>query len=221
MTAKTTPRWRGLSSTVTARYLSRRTGRSQNGVARGSSEPFPPAGAEPPAGSAGGGAGLRPAAGRCRGPAPVLAPNQPAAGLSGQDRVFGSGWRAPGPPFVPLVPLVPLVLLVLLAGGADHELGAPDVARDRDGAGPAAVARPAPRDQLEAALAGPLPAAALVPVLGGRSSGGGVRAPLSVSGMFLLRARLPGLAPAPRREPELISPSPSAAGGASGRNRDA
>ena len=93
----------------------------------------------------------------------------------------------------------------------------PDVARDREGAGPAAAERPAPRDQLEAALAAaPLPP---VPGLGGRSSGGAVRAPLSVSGMFLLRARL--AAAAPRREAGLVSPSPSAAGGASGRNRDA
>jgi hypothetical protein len=216
---------------VTVRYLSRRIGRSQNGMARGSSAPFPAAGAElPPVGSADGGAGLRSAAGRCRGPAPVLAPNQPAAGLSGQDGVFGPAWREPGPALAPLAPLVPL------AGGADREPGAPaEVTRDRDGAGPAAAECPAPWDQPEAALADPLPPvalplallpAALPPVplparpgLGGRSSGGGVRAPVSVSGMFLPRARLAALAP--RREPELTSPSPSAAGGASGRNRDA
>ena len=91
-TAKTALRWRGLSSTVTARYLSRRIGRSQNGMARGSSEPFPLAGVPPPPGGpAGGEAGLRSAAGRCRGPTPVPAPDQPPDGLCGQAGVFGSG----------------------------------------------------------------------------------------------------------------------------------
>src|SRR5580704_18302607 len=218
-TTKTALRWRGLSSTVTVRYLSRRIGRSQNGMARGSPAPFPLAGAEPgpfPAACwAGGEAGLRSAAGRCRGPAPVLAPGQPAeAGLCGQ---AGAGWREPDPP----VPLVPLVLLaVLLVGG-----GPPDVARDRAGGDPAAGECPAPRDQLAAALAGALPPVALSPVagppvsdLGGRSSGGAARAPLSASGMVRLRV---SPAAAPRRDPGLVSPSPSAAGGASGRNRDA
>ena len=69
---------------MAARYLSRRIGRSQNGMARGSSVPFPPAGAFPGAGPAGGGAGRRSVAGRCRGPAPVLAPDQPADGWWGQ-----------------------------------------------------------------------------------------------------------------------------------------
>ena len=50
--------------------------------------PFPPAGPElsafPAACWAGRAAGLGWAAGRCRGPAPVLAPDQPAAGLWGQ-----------------------------------------------------------------------------------------------------------------------------------------
>jgi hypothetical protein len=122
---------------------------------------------------------------------------------------------------VPLVLPVPLVLLVLL--GAP-----PDVLRDRAGGEPAVVERPAPRDQLEAAPAGPPPPLPLpaplplplpLPALGGRSSGGAVRAPLSVSGMFRFRAMLAALAP--RRVPALASPSPSAAGGASGRNRDA
>ena len=91
-TAKTALRWRGLSSTVTARYLSRRIGRSQNGMARGSSEPFPLAGVAAARRPGGGGeAGLRSAAGRCRGPAPVPAPDQPPAGLCGQAGVFGSG----------------------------------------------------------------------------------------------------------------------------------
>ena len=74
---------------MTVRYLSRRIGRSQNGMARGSAAPFPLAGAEfcafPVACEAGGAAGLRSEAGRGRGPAPVLAPGQPdEAGLWGQ-----------------------------------------------------------------------------------------------------------------------------------------
>ena len=77
---------------MTARYLSRRIGRSQNGMARGSSAPFPLASGElcafpaagPAAGPAGGGAGRSSVAGRCRGPAPVLAPDQPADGWWGQ-----------------------------------------------------------------------------------------------------------------------------------------
>ena len=77
----------------------------------------------------------------------------------------------------------------------------PDVARDRVGAGPgAAVERPAPRDQVAAALAGPLLAvplaAVLVPgagFLGGRSRGGGVRpVPVPVSGAVLARASAGG-----------------------------
>jgi hypothetical protein len=121
----------------------------------------------------------------------VLAPVQPdEAGLFGQ---AGAGWRELGP-LVPLVPPVPLVLLVLPVPLV--LLGAPpDVARERAGGEPAVAERPAPRDQLEAALAGPAP-----PAL----------APLP------LPLRLPL-----RRVPELVSPSPSAAGGASGRNRDA
>jgi len=209
---------------VTARYLSRRIGRSQNGMARGSSAPFPLASGElcafpaagPAACPAGGGAGRRSAAGRCRGPVPVLAPGQPPAALCGQ---AGADDREPDPA-VPFVALVPFVPSDPLARG-----GPPDVARDCEGGDPAAAECPAPRDQLEAALAGPLPPVPLPPVplpapgRGGRSSGGAVRAPLSVSGMFLLRATLAALAP--RREPGLVSPSPSAAGGASGRSREA
>jgi hypothetical protein len=83
--AKTAPRWRGLSSTVTVRYLSRRIGRSQNGMARCSSGSFPRAGAAPLPCCSGGAAGLRCAGGRWRGPAPLLAPVQPdEAGLFGQ-----------------------------------------------------------------------------------------------------------------------------------------
>src|SRR6516225_4366451 len=105
--AKTARRWRGLRSTVAARYLSRRIGRSQNGMARGSSAPFPPTGPDPPACWAGGAAALRSVAGRCRGPAPLLAPVQPDAGLWGQ---AGADGREPAPP-VPLVPVDPLLPL--------------------------------------------------------------------------------------------------------------
>jgi len=100
---------------------------------------------------------------------------------------------------------------------------------------PVPAERPAPRDQPEAgAAAGPAgpfgpfdpfgPLAAPEPALGGRSSGGATR-PLapSASVTFLARAEptLP-LAPlAARREPSLVSPSPSAGGGTSGRSRDA
>jgi hypothetical protein len=72
---------------VTARYLSRRIGRSQNGMGGCFSEPFPLAGPPlavppPPAGSAGGagdGVGLGAIADRCRGPAP----DQPVDGQAG------------------------------------------------------------------------------------------------------------------------------------------
>ena len=70
---------------MTVRYLSRRIGRSQNGMARGSAAPFPLAGPEFCAFPAGGAADRRSVAGRCRGPAPVLAPGQPdEAGWWGQ-----------------------------------------------------------------------------------------------------------------------------------------
>jgi hypothetical protein len=154
---------------LAARYLSRRIGRSQNGMADGPSwarplldpllDPLPPS-----AGSAGGAGGLGLVAGRWRAPVP----DHPVDGQAGP--------ADPAEPF-----------------GA------------REPAAPDAGERPAPRDQPS--------------VRGGRSSGGAVRAPLSASGAFLLRAR--PAAVAPRREPRLASPSPSAAGGASGRNRDA
>jgi len=79
---------------VTARYLSRRIGRSQNGMGGCFPEPFPfpsaapplavppPAVPPPPAGSAGGagdGVGLGAIADRCRGPAP----DQPVDGQAG------------------------------------------------------------------------------------------------------------------------------------------
>jgi hypothetical protein len=85
--------------------------------------------------------------------------------------------------------------------------------------------RPAPRDQPEAAvdalvppeaaLDDPLPPEA---ARGGRSSGGAVRLapPLAVA-----LPRTGEVAPASLRELELGPPSPSAAGGTSGRNRDA
>jgi hypothetical protein len=76
---------------VTARYLSRRIGRSQNGMGGCFPEPFPfplavpPLAVPPPAGSAGGaGDGLGAIADRCRGPAPDhLADGQAGAGDDG------------------------------------------------------------------------------------------------------------------------------------------
>jgi hypothetical protein len=109
-------------------------------------------------------------------------------------------------------------------GQAGPAAGPADVARAREPSGPAGpadpvdVERPARRDQPEAALANPFDDAA-GPGLGGRSSGGAVRPPPSVSGMVLLRAWPIGLAT--RRESELTSLSGSAAGRASGRSRDA
>src|ERR1700722_19863249 len=138
---KTALRWRRLSSPVTLRYLSRRIGRSQNGMARCSSEPFPRAGlwAGPGAGLWAGlcAGGRRSAGGRCRGPAPALAPDE--AGRVGQAGALGA-----------------VVVRPRRAGGADREAGAPpEVARDRVGGepGPVAAERPAPRDQLAAAPA--------------------------------------------------------------------
>jgi hypothetical protein len=73
---------------VTARYLSRRIGRSQNGMAGCFSEPFPfplaapPLAVPPPAGSAGGAGdevGMGAIDDRCRGPAP----DHPADGQAG------------------------------------------------------------------------------------------------------------------------------------------
>src|SRR5580704_18635004 len=187
--ANTALRWPGLRSMVAVRYLSRRIGRSQNGMADGSSLPRPLADPLPPsAGSAGGAVGLGRAAGRCRAPAP----DHPVDGQAGAADPAEPAWPE----------------------GA----GPVDVERARGPAPPAAAERPAPRDQPEAALAGPAGDAPL-PDRGGRSSGGAARAPLSASGAFRLRVR--PAAAAPRRDPELASPFPSTAGGASGRNRDA
>jgi hypothetical protein len=177
---------------VAVRYLSRRIGRSQNGMADGSSLPRPLADPLPPsAGAAGGAAGLGLAAGRCRAPAP----DHPVDGQAGAADPAG-----------PVGPARP------------EGAGPGDVERAREPAAPGAAERPAPRDQPEAALAGPAGDAPL-PDRGGRSSGGAARAPLSASGAFRLRVR--PAAAAPRRDPELASPFPSTAGGASGRNRDA
>jgi hypothetical protein len=109
--------------------------------------------------------------------------------------------------------------------GADDPEEAPRV---RGPAWPEATERPAPRDQPDADPETPPdppdppdPAAAL-PDLGGRSRGGATRPPLAASGMFLWRAVPAALTPlTTRRPPELASPSPSAGGGASGRNREA
>jgi translation initiation factor IF-2 len=103
-----------------------------------------------------------------------------------------------------------------------------DAARVRGPAWPAAAERPAPRDQPAADPAAPAapevpddPAGPL-PDLDGRSSGGATRLPLAASGMFGLRALPAALTPlTTRRPPVLVSPSPSAGGGASGRNREA
>lgn len=174
--------------------MSRRTGRSQNGMARGSSS-APPDGVPPwPAGSAGGGAGLARPPDRCLAPAAC----QPLDGQAGPDPVDPAG-----PPDR------------LLTGGGNPG----DAALGREPL--PATERPAPRDQPEAGRAGPAsPLDPFAPAAGrgGRSSGGATRpAPLSASAAFLARA-----APAPlttRREPWLTSAS--AGGGASGRSRGA
>jgi hypothetical protein len=94
-----------------------------------------------------------------------------------------------------------------------------DAARVRGPTGPPDTERPAPRDQPDADPAVP---AGPLPDLGGRSRGGAARPPLAASGMFLWRAVPAALTPlTTRRPPELASPSPSAGGGASGRNREA
>jgi len=191
---------------VTACYLSRRTGRSQNGMGADSWLPRSPAPWPDAGGSAGGadGLGLDPAdpvvprtGARCR----VEAPGQPADGHP------GLGWPDLVDPAVP--PLEG-------AGAADR--GEPvETARARAPGEPAdpAAGRPAPRDQPEAAPDDLLPPEA---DLGGRSSGGAVRVvPPSPSAAtrpladVATPASLRGLGP----------PSPSAAGGASWRNRDA
>lgn len=194
---------------MAVRYLSRRIGRSQNGMARGSPWPLPLA--DPPlsGGVAGGTGGFGPAAGRCRAAGGrVVAPDHPFDGQAGP--------------------------LAEPAGArSDPETAGPvEVARARTPgapAGPADVERPAPRDQPEAALAEPFDDTAgpglgdpfddaAGPDLGGRSSGGAVRPPPSASGLVLLREWPIGLAIP--REPELTSSPPSTAGGASGRSRD-
>src|SRR5208282_862802 len=199
MRAKTAFCWARLRSTLTACYLSRRIGRSQNGRAGGSSWPLPLAGLPPRSaawagGAAGGGAG-----GFGFGPADerwwAVAAGHPLDGQAGP-------WGREPPPLI---------------GGADP--GLPNRAGARDGAEdpvaaarlrppagpcpPAATERPAPRDQPEAAPAAPAdPLATLDPLdpldpfdpfdpfdRGGRSSGGATRpAPPSASGRFLLRA---------------------------------
>jgi len=141
---------------------------------------------------------------------------------------------APFPAF-PLVPLVPPPVMggaglaePERAGSREGPADPEDAARVRGPAWPAATERPAPRDQPDVDPATPAdpvdPAdpAGPLPDLGGRSSGGATRPLLAASGMFLLRAVPAALTPlTTRRPPVVASPSPSAGGGASGRNREA
>jgi hypothetical protein len=218
--------------------LSRRIGRSQNGIGAcfSSVRPLPLPGWPPE--SAGSGFGL--GAGRCRALAAVGHP------LDGQD----------GPELLPLTG----------GAGALGDLGpAAAVARARpvdpmEPAEPAAAPpeRPAPRDQPEPPPARPTPGVLvvlgdgvglvagllvpavvlllvlalvvllglvvftvlLVPDLGGRSSGGAGR-PGAVPVSGALGRRTEVALPAIRRVPPPASPSPSDGGGASGRNRGA
>jgi hypothetical protein len=152
---------------MAVRYLSRRIGRSQNGMARGSPWPRPLADPPPSGGVAGGTGAFDPAAGLCRVVGcRVVAPDHPFDGQA-------------GPPADPAGPR------------SDPETAEPvEVARTRAPAapaGPADVERPGPRDQPEAALADPFDDAA-GPGLGGRSSGGAVRPPPSASAVVLLWA---------------------------------
>jgi len=229
---------------VPARYLllSRRIGRSQNGLAGGSSGPRPPASVPPwppgppwPAGSAGGGAG----AGRGLPPDRCLAPaaGQPLAGQAGPDPLDPPLMDGADPP-----------ARARLLTGAEDTADPVDAARARV---PAPAERPAPRDQPPADPTDPAdpfePISPLEPfepfdpldpfepldpldpfeprpVRAGRSSGGATRAaPPSASAAF--RARTdpgPPLTPlTTRRELVLTWPSPSTGGGASGRSRDA
>jgi hypothetical protein len=228
------------------RYLSRRIGRSQNGLEGWSSWPRPRAGWPPrSAGSADAGLGFGPAADRCL----ALTAGHPLDGQAGAEPPLLL--PLPRPPLLPPLPLLPPVpLLPLLApvlrlmGGAEAEraetregLEEPeDAARVRGPTGPTPAELPAPRDQAAAAPDAAddpdapddpddpdAPDDPLLPDLGGRSSGGATRPPpLAASGMFGLRV-VPA-APTPlttRREPVLVSPSPSAGGGASGRSREA
>jgi hypothetical protein len=140
---------------TTGCYLSRRIGRSQNGMARGSSGSAPLAG--PPSAAAGldGGAdGLGLAPGRCRAPTP----GHPAedfelqAGLVGQD-------PDPPDPLDPFDPPDPLDGAPEEPGDREDPTGPGDAPRDRGLTKPAKPAddRPDPRDQPEAALDGPAP----------------------------------------------------------------
>ena len=208
--------------------MSRRIGRSQNGVAGGSSWPLdrePPPESAVSAGGLGAGFGLARPLDRWRGPAL----GHPLAGQAGPPP------PEPPEPLDPPEPPEPPDLagrgagrltggadppprLWLLTGGAG---GGADAARGR-GPVPADTVpaeRPAPRDQPEAGAAGE-PFGLWAPCRGGRSSGGATRPlPLSASVAFLARAEPAALTS--RREPPLASPSPSAGGGASGRSRDA
>jgi hypothetical protein len=117
------------------------------------------------------------------------------------------------------------------AGTREEPEDPEDAARVRGPAWPAAAERPAPRDQPAVDPETPVdpapPAAPVVPAdplpdRGGRSSGGATRSLLAASGTFLLRVLPMALTPlTTRRPPELASPSPSAGGGASGRNLEA
>jgi hypothetical protein len=227
---------------VAVRYLSRRFGRSQNGAGRGSSwsrplAAWPLLAAWPPrwagaSASAGGWVGFGAGPDRCL----AVTAGHPLDGQAGPcwpelPPLIGGGGAAPPERDEPED----------LAGPVGP---AADAARAREAAAPVDDERPAPRDQPDAAALAPPPfdrpalepfdrpaldpppcalgpPGPLAPDLDGRSSGGATRPPLSASGAFLLRA---ALAPTPvttRREPVLASPSPSAGGGASGRNRGA
>jgi hypothetical protein len=133
---------------ATGCYLSRRIGRSQNGMARGSSGSARLA--DPPSaavGSDGGAGGFGPAPDRCR----VPAPGQPVEDFDAQAGLVG---QEPDPPPDPLdgAPEEP--------GDREGPTGPGDVAWDRGPttpADPADADRPDPRDQPEAAPDDPLP----------------------------------------------------------------
>jgi hypothetical protein len=210
--------------------LSRRIGRSQNGVAGGSSGPLD---REPPPESAGSAGGLGAGFGRAR-PAdrwrgPAL--GQPLAGQAGPPPLDPPELDPPelDPPELDPPELDPPEL-----DPRAPELDGRGAGRLTGGADPPprlwllTGERPAPRDQPEAdADAGPPdpfgPPAPVAPCRGGRSSGGATRLlPPSASVTFLARAEPgPGTPPTTRRELPLASSSPSAGGGASGRSRDA
>ena len=182
----------------------------------------------PPAGSGGGTA--RRLGGRAR-----LAWALPLAAAAGPRlccRLTSWTTARPGRPDVrPTLLAGPGPRLVPLAGGADRADAEPpeppDVARDRAGAGPgAAVERPAPRDQL-AARAGPPPAGRCraVPVPAVPFLWGQVQRRRGAPGAGAGFGGVPGPGqPGGRRRrgwrAGLVSSSPSAAGGGSGRSRD-